>query len=36
MYADDTALYYASKDINELVKVINDDLINVTAWLNKN
>ena len=35
-YADDTALYYSCKDANELARVINADLINVTNWLNNN
>ena len=36
MYADDTALYYSSKDVNDIVNKINNDLENVDNWLAKN
>ena len=36
MYADDTALFYSSKDINEVVDKINGDLVKVDDWLSRN
>ena len=36
MYADDTALYYVSKDVNEVTNKINIDLENVRKWLSSN
>ena len=36
MYADDTALFYTSKDINEVVDKINGDLVKVDDWLSRN
>ncbi len=36
MYADDTILFYSSKDINDIVFKINKDLENVENWLSKN
>ena len=36
MYADDTALYYSSADIDVIVQKLNEDLENVRIWLMKN
>lgn len=36
MYADDTAIYYSSKDVNDIVDRMNYDLENVDNWLAKN
>ena len=36
MYADDTAIVYSSKDINDVVDRINDDLKKVDNWLSRN
>ena len=36
MYADDTALYYNSNDINDIVVKMNRDLKNVRKWLVRN
>ncbi len=36
MYADDTAIYYSSNDVNDIVDKMNNDLVNVDKWLAKN
>ena len=36
MYADDTALYVRNKNINELAKIVNNELANVREWLIRN
>ena len=36
MYADDTAIYYSSKDVHDIVNKMNYDLENVDNWLAKN
>ncbi len=36
MYADDTAVFYTAKDVNEVVDKINEDLQNVDNWLSRN
>ena len=36
MYADDTALYYNSNDINDIVDKMNKDLENIRKWLARN
>ena len=36
MYADDTALFYSSNDINEVVDKINGDLVKMDDWLSRN
>ena len=36
MYADDTAIFYTSKDVNDIVDKINDDMKNVDNWLSRN
>jgi hypothetical protein len=36
MYADDTAIFYTSSDVNDIVNKINGDLVNVDNWLSKN
>ena len=36
MYADDTILYYASKDYSDLENKINEDLLHVKKWLDQN
>ena len=36
MYADDTALYAMSNDIDELVDIMNKELVNVRDWLVRN
>ena len=36
MYADDTALYAMSSDIDELVDIMNKELVNVRDWLVRN
>ena len=33
MYADDTSMTYASKDLNEVKYKINEDLSNIESWL---
>ena len=33
LYADDTVLYYSSKDMTTLRQTIDADLVNVTSWL---
>ena len=33
MYADDTSMTYASKDLNEVNYKINEDLSNIESWL---
>ena len=36
MYADDTGLYYISRNIKDIVSKINEDLENVSNWLTRN
>ena len=36
LYADDTALFYASKSYVEMMLAIRDDIGSVTQWLNLN
>ena len=36
MYADDTVLYYAASDANQLFQVLNDELKFLMDWSNKN
>ena len=36
MYADDTALYYASNSVDDIIKCINEDLTSVNNWLQCN
>ena len=36
MYADDTHLTYASNNIHNLQKSLNEDLVNVYNWLRAN
>ena len=36
MYADDTAMYATCKNVNELNRVLNNDLCNVSKWLARN
>ena len=36
MYANDTAIYYSSEDVNDIVDKMNYDLENVDNWLAKN
>jgi len=36
MYADDTALYYNSNDIDDIVVKMNSDLENIRKWLARN
>jgi hypothetical protein len=36
MYADDTALYYASSSVDDIVKCMNEDLVSVNNWLKCN
>jgi len=36
MYADDTALYYNSDDIDDIVVKMNEDLENIRKWLARN
>lgn len=36
MYADDTVIFYIGKDINEMLRVINEELSNIEDWLKIN
>ena len=36
MYADDTVIYYAALDANQLLQVLNDELKFLLDWSNKN
>jgi exonuclease III len=36
LYADDTAIFYASKDIHEIQKALTDDLFRAQTWLDEN
>ena len=36
MYADDTAMYTTCRNVNELNRVLNNDLCNVSNWLARN
>ena len=33
MYADDTHLTYADKDVNIIQSCLNEDLLNISKWL---
>ena len=33
MYADDTHLTYADKDVNIIQSCLNEDLLNISEWL---
>ena len=32
MYADDVAIYFASKDMNEVADSLNEDLAHIATW----
>ena len=36
LYADDTAAYYCSRNLPDLVDTINHDLLNISKWLSLN
>ena len=36
MFADDTAIYYSSKDPDEIKRKLNDDLENISKWIELN
>ena len=36
LFADDTNLLYAEKDLNKLEVVINEELLKLCEWLNSN
>jgi hypothetical protein len=36
MYADDTSLYVIGKDLNEINRMLNSELINVSEWFSHN
>lgn len=36
LFADDTTIYIAGKDINELVELFNSDLVRFDEWLKIN
>ena len=36
LFADDTKLLYAEKDLTKLETVINDELLKLCEWLNSN
>ena len=36
MYADDTSITYAGKDINDINDCLNKDLKSVNTWLSSN
>ena len=36
LFADDTNLLYAEKDLTKLETVINDELLKLCEWLNSN
>ena len=36
MYADDTSITYAGKDLNEIDDYLNNDLKSVNTWLSSN
>lgn len=36
MFADDTQLGTASKDVNTIIEILNDDLANISDWMTAN
>ena len=36
MYADDVAIYFASKDMNEVADSLNEDLAHIATWIDTN
>ena len=36
MFADDTALYYSSNNVDEILRRLNDDLENISKWIKLN
>jgi len=36
LFADDTNLLYAEKDLNKLEVVVNEELLKLCKWLNSN
>ncbi len=36
MYADDTVLFYAAKDVNVIEKTLNKELDLIATWLREN
>ena len=36
MYADDVAIYFASKDVNEVADSLNEDLAHIATWIDTN
>ena len=36
MYADDVAIYFASKDVNEVADSLNEDLTHIATWIDMN
>ena len=36
LFADDTSIYYSNDDVNQMEKTINEELKNVSDWLNSN
>ncbi len=36
MYADDVAIYFASKDVNEVADSLNEDLSHIATWIDMN
>ena len=36
LYADDTAIFVRSQNVNEINRILNDELAKVSDWLNNN
>ena len=36
MYADDVAIYFANKDMNEVADSLNEDLAHIATWIDTN
>ena len=36
LYADDTAVYYSSRNLPDLIDTINHDFLNISKWLSLN
>ena len=36
LYADDTVLYYSSHNLNQAITIVQEDLVKLSQWCNKN
>ena len=36
LYADDTAIFVKSQNVNEINRILNDELVKISHWLNNN